>query len=114
MINSSYSESVHIFKDGLFSKVEHVLAVSLHTLILFLGADNNLIELTQTSTGRDEVTADNVLLHTLEEVLLTAYGGLVELSITIYVEIRIQLQVLEVQAKSAVKAFRTRDVLTFE
>ena len=62
----------------LSSKVEHVLAVRLNTLVLLLGAHDNLIELTQTGTSGDKVTADNVLLHTLQAIYLATDGSLVE------------------------------------
>ena len=61
---------------GLFSEVKDILAVSLHALVLLLGADNNLLELAETSTGRDEVTADNVLLHAFEGIALATDGSL--------------------------------------
>lgn len=62
----------------LLGVVNYVLAVSLHTVIVFFRADHNLVKLTQTGTGRDKVSADNVLLHTLKRINLATYGCLVE------------------------------------
>jgi hypothetical protein len=47
-------------------ELEDIATVSLKTLIAFLATYNNLLELTQTCTSRNEVTADYVLLHTEE------------------------------------------------
>ena len=45
---------------------------------LVLVANNESLVLTQTGTGGDEVTADNVLLHTLEGIDTAIDSGLVE------------------------------------
>ena len=48
-------------------------------LLHLVGITNDdFVELTQTGTSRNEVTADNVLLHTLEVVGLSADGCFVE------------------------------------
>ena len=65
-----------LLQDGFFSKVEDILAVSLHALVLLLGADNDLLELAETSTCGNEVTADNVLLHAFEGIALATDGSL--------------------------------------
>ena len=46
------------------NEVKDIALVGLHTLILLFAADDNLVELAQTSTSRYEVTRNNVLLHT--------------------------------------------------
>ena len=46
--------------------------------VFFLRTNDNLVEFAQTCTGRDEVTADDVLLHTYERVALARDGCLVE------------------------------------
>lgn len=60
------------------SVVEHVLFVSLHALVVFLGAYDELIPSAHAGTSQDEVTADHVLLHTLEVIDLTADSSLTE------------------------------------
>ena len=45
------------------NEVKDIALVGLHTLILLFAADDNLVELAQTSTSRYEVTRNNVLLH---------------------------------------------------
>ena len=67
--------SLHGF---LLAIVDNVLAVGLHTVVILLRADNDFVELAKTRTGRDEVSADNVLLHTLEIVYLATYSRFVE------------------------------------
>lgn len=60
---------------------EHHVRVELLTTLLeefFLAADDNLLELAQTCTCRDEVAADYVLLHTFECVALAADSCFVE------------------------------------
>ena len=47
-------------------ELEDIAAVSLKTLIAFLATNDDLLELTQTCTGWDEVSADYVLLHAEE------------------------------------------------
>ena len=59
-------------------KVEHIAAVGLDAIILFLGTNDKFVKLTQTSSCGYQVTTDNVLLHTLQAVNLTTDSGLVE------------------------------------
>ena len=58
--------------------VEDVLLVGLDALVILTRTNDELVKLAQTCTGGDAVTADNVLLHTLEAVLLATDGSLVE------------------------------------
>ena len=68
----------HLLCRLLVREIGNVAAVGLHTVVLFLRANNNLLPLAKTCTCRDEVTRDNVLLHTLEVVYLTTDSSLVE------------------------------------
>ena len=47
-------------------------------VVVFDVAHNDAAELAQAGTGRNEVAADDVLLHAFEVVGLTADGGFVE------------------------------------
>ena len=58
--------------------VEDVLLVGLDALVILTRTNDELVKLAQTCTGGDAMTADNVLLHTLETVLLATDGSLVE------------------------------------
>ena len=60
------------------AEVDYRTAVGLSTLVVLERAYDNLVELALTCTGRDEVTADDVLLHTLETVALAVDGSIVE------------------------------------
>ena len=68
-----------LYADGFFlGEVEDVLLVGLHALVVFAASHDDLLELAQTGSGGDEVTADDVLLHALEVVHLALDGGFVE------------------------------------
>ena len=62
----------------LRSVVKNILLVGLDALVVLARANDNLVKLAQTSTGRNTVTADNVLLHAFQTVLLATNSGLVE------------------------------------
>ena len=70
--------TVHLVHIWIVDVVGNVLTVSLHTLVLFFASYDNLLVFAQTCTSWDEVTADNVLLHTLEEVNLTTDSTIVK------------------------------------
>ena len=73
-----YYCNVALFSYFGITEIDNVLAVGLHAVILFARAYHNTIPLTQTSACRDEMSADDVLLHALKEVLLAADGSLIE------------------------------------
>ena len=54
------------------------LAGGLDSGVLFGIMDGDLGELTETGTGRDEVTTDDILFHALEVIDLAADSGFVE------------------------------------
>ena len=58
--------------------VEYILSVGLHTLIFFLRAYDKFIPLTKTSTCRNQVSANYILLHTLEIIYLTTDSSLIQ------------------------------------
>ena len=60
------------------SEVGHILAIGLHALVVLFGQNNELAVLTRTGSGRNQVTADDVLLHALKVVALTSDGSFVE------------------------------------
>lgn len=57
---------------------QYILAVGQNTVVFFFRTYHNLFELTLTGTGRNQVTADNVLLHTFQTVYLSVDSSLVE------------------------------------
>ena len=62
----------------LVAVVNHILTIGLHTVVIFARTNDNLFKLTQTCTSRYQVTADNILFHTIEGIYLTTDGSLVE------------------------------------
>ena len=67
-----------LLHNGLLVEIDDVLLVGLHALVVLARADNEFVPCTESGTSGDEVSADDVLLHTLEIVLLTTDGSLVE------------------------------------
>ena len=62
----------------LIGKVENILPVCLHTLIFFLRANDEFVEIAETCTCRNQLTKDYVLLQTNEMIHLSADCCLVE------------------------------------
>ena len=58
--------------------VEYILSVSLHALVLFLRTNNKFLPLAETGTCWNQVTADNILLHSLKVIYLTTNSSLVQ------------------------------------
>ena len=89
---SSFGESNHIFHltdrnkpnqcfDTLLYRVveiEDILAIGLHALVFFLRTNDDAVPCTKTCTSRYQMSADNILLHTLKEVNLTLDGSLIK------------------------------------
>lgn len=79
--HSEFTVAVHM--DQLYllfviREIKHSSFVCLNALVILLCQDYNLVELALTGTGRNEVTADNVLLHTLETVALAVDSSIIE------------------------------------
>ena len=64
-----------------FERREYDVCIEWATLCcleVFLRAHDNLVEVAETCTGRDEVARDDILLHTYEWVALATDGCFVE------------------------------------
>ena len=62
----------------LAGEVDDVLAIGNDAVMLLLRSNDELLPLSQARTSRDEVSTDDILLHTLKEVGLTTDSSLVE------------------------------------
>ena len=67
---------------GLIDKwsncIDEILKLAHLSLVLVLAADQDVLELLLTGTGRNEVTADDVLLEAFEVIDTTSDRGLAE------------------------------------
>ena len=73
-----YKESGTLFSHNIISKVEYVLAIGLHTLVVLTATNDELVERTLPCASRNQVPADDIFLHSFQRIYLTTNGSLVQ------------------------------------